>query len=119
MNNNTYYTMAPTFPNPYISRKLNNMEEARMMKEERNDWTKMYHKILKGLEAMIDVQKQVRDIVTNFIQLVSPQQVNRFSQTKLLWKAPNKGYPHICGMYKSNNKQLRYQAISSYKSFVC
>ena len=63
MNNNTYYTTAPTFPNPYISRKLNNMEEARMMKEERNDWTKMYHKMLKGLEAMIDVQKQVRDMM--------------------------------------------------------
>ena len=59
-NNNTYYTMAPTSPNPYISKKLNNMEEARMMKKERNDWTKMYHKTLKGLEAMIDVQKQVR-----------------------------------------------------------
>ena len=44
-------------------RKLNNMEEARMMKEERNDWTKMYHKMLKGLEAMIDVQKQVKDIM--------------------------------------------------------
>jgi len=39
------------------------MEEARMMKEERNDWTKMYHKMLKGLEAMIDVQKQVKDIM--------------------------------------------------------
>ena len=33
------------------------------MKEERNDWTKMYHKILKGLEVMIDVQKQVKDIM--------------------------------------------------------
>jgi len=39
------------------------MEEARMMKEERNDWTKMYHKTLKRLEAMIDVQKQVRDMI--------------------------------------------------------
>jgi len=39
------------------------MEEARMMKEEGNDWTKMYHKTLKGLEAMIDVQKQVRDMI--------------------------------------------------------
>ena len=39
------------------------MEEARMMKEERNDWMKMYHKTLKGLEAMIDVQKQVRDMM--------------------------------------------------------
>ena len=42
--------------------------------------------------------------VTNFIQLVPPQPVDRFSQTKLRWKAPNEGYPHICGMYKSNNK---------------
>jgi len=30
--------------------------------------------------------------VTNFIQLVSPQPVDRFSQTKLRWKAPNEGY---------------------------
>ena len=57
--------------------------------------------------------------VTNFIQLVPPQPVDRFSQTKLRWKAPNEGYPHICGMYKSNNKRLRYQTISSCKSFVC
>ena len=42
--------------------------------------------------------------VTNFIQLISPQPVDRFSQTKLLWKAPNEGYLHICGMYKSNNE---------------
>ena len=57
--------------------------------------------------------------VTNFIQFVSPQPVDRFSQTKLCWKALNKGYPHICRIYKSNNKWLRYQDISSYKSFVC
>jgi len=57
------YLTAPTSLNPYVSRKLNNMEEARMMKEERNDWTKMYHKMLKGLEAIIDVQKQVRDMM--------------------------------------------------------
>jgi len=59
----TNYLTAPTFLNPYVLRKLNNMEEARMMKEERNDWTKMYHKTLKGLEVMIDVQKQVRDMM--------------------------------------------------------
>ena len=40
------------------------------------------------------------DIVTNFIQLVSPQPVDQFSQTKLCWKAPNESYSHICGMYK-------------------
>ena len=56
--------------------------------------------------------------VTNFIQLVSLQLVDQFSQTKLHWKAPNKGYLHIYKMYKSNNKQLRYQAINNYKSFI-
>jgi len=59
----TNYLTAPTSLNPYVSRKLNNMEEARMIKEERNDWMKIYHKMLKGLEAMIDVQKQVRDMM--------------------------------------------------------
>jgi len=54
---------APTSLNPYVSRKLNNMEEARMIKKERNDWMKMYHKTLKELEAMIDMQKQVRDMM--------------------------------------------------------
>jgi len=39
------------------------MNEAKMMKEERNDWMKIYHKILKGLEAIIDVQKQVKDMI--------------------------------------------------------
>jgi len=53
----------PTSPNPYISRKLNNIKEARMMKEERNNWMKIYYKMLKGLEAMIDVQKQVRNMM--------------------------------------------------------
>ena len=34
-----------------------------MMKEERKDWTRIYHKMLKGLEAMIDVQKQVKNMM--------------------------------------------------------
>jgi len=54
INNNNYVT-APTSPNPYITKKLNNIDEARMMKAERDDWTRTYHKILKGLEAMIDM----------------------------------------------------------------
>ena len=33
-NNNTF-VMAPTSPNPYISRKLNNMDQAQVMKRER------------------------------------------------------------------------------------
>ena len=35
------------------------MDKAKLFKEEHDDWSKLYHKILKGLEAMIDVQKQV------------------------------------------------------------
>ena len=57
--------------------------------------------------------------VTNFIQLIFLQPVDRFLQTKWCWKAPNEGYLHICRIYKSNNKWLRYQTISSCKSFVC
>jgi len=54
--------MAPTSPNPYISRKLNNMDQAQVMKKEREDWERMYHKTLKGLEAMIDIQRVMKDI---------------------------------------------------------
>jgi len=60
INNN--YTTAPTFPNPYISRKLNNMEEVQEMKKEQNDWTKLYHKTLRKIEVMINVQKIVKNM---------------------------------------------------------
>jgi len=36
--------------------------------------------------------------VINFIQLVSPQLVDWFSQNKLYWKVPNKGYLYIYGI---------------------
>jgi len=61
VNNNTF-TTAPTFPNPYISRKLNNMDQAQVMKREREDWERLYHKMLKGVEAMINVQRAVKDM---------------------------------------------------------
>jgi len=51
------YQTAPTSPNPYITQKLNNIDEAKALKEERRDWTRMYHKTLKGIEMMIDVQR--------------------------------------------------------------
>ena len=60
-NNNTFI-MAPTFPNPYVSRKLNNMDQAQIMKKEREDWERLYHKTLKGIEAMIDIQRVVKDM---------------------------------------------------------
>ena len=54
--------MAPTSSNPYISRKLNNMDQAQVMKKEREDGTRLYHKTLKGIEAMIDVQRMINDM---------------------------------------------------------
>jgi len=60
-NNNTF-TIAPISPNPYASRKLNNIDQAQVMKREREDWERMYHKTLKGLEVMIDVQRVIKDI---------------------------------------------------------
>ena len=54
--------MAPISPNLYISRKLNNMDQAQVMKKEREDWMRTYHKILKGIEIMIDVQRMLKDI---------------------------------------------------------
>jgi len=62
-NNNNNYTAAPISPNPYITRKLNNMNEARMMKADRNDWMKIYHKTLKRLEIIIDMQRQVKNMM--------------------------------------------------------
>jgi len=56
------FTTASTSPNPYISRKLNNMDQAQVMKREREDWTRLYHKTLKGVETMIDVQRMAKDI---------------------------------------------------------
>jgi len=60
-NNNTFVT-APTFPNPYISQKLNNMDQAQVIKREREDWMRGYHKTLKGIEATIDVQRMLKDM---------------------------------------------------------
>ena len=39
------------------------MDKAQVFKNKWNDWTRIYHKTLKGLETMIDVQKQVWDII--------------------------------------------------------
>ena len=61
-NNNYYYTTALISLNPYISRKLNNIDQAQVMKKEREDWLRLYHKILKGIEAMINVQRMMKNM---------------------------------------------------------
>jgi len=60
--NNNNYAIAPTFPNPYISRKLNNMDQAQVIKREKEDWSRLYYKTLKEIDMMIDVQRMVKDI---------------------------------------------------------
>ena len=57
------YIIAPTSPNLYVTRKLNNMDEARIFKKKHDNWTKLYHKILKELEVIINVQRQVKDMM--------------------------------------------------------
>ena len=32
------------------------------MKREREDWTRLYYKMLKEIEAMIDVQRMIKDM---------------------------------------------------------
>ena len=61
-NHNNNYATASTSPNPYISRKLNNMDQAQVMKREQKDWTRTYHKTLKGIKAIIDMQRIIKNI---------------------------------------------------------
>jgi len=62
ISNNNNYATVPASPNLYISRKLNNMDQAQVMKKEREDWMRLYHKTLKGIETIIDVQRMVKNI---------------------------------------------------------
>ena len=59
----TNYMTTPTSPNLYVTQKLNNMDKAKAFKEERKDWTRMYHKMLKRIKVMIDVQRRVKDMI--------------------------------------------------------
>jgi len=38
------------------------MDQAQVMKRERGDWERLYHKTLKRIEVMIDVQRIVKDM---------------------------------------------------------
>ena len=60
MTNN--YMTASISPNPYITKKLNNMDEAKEFKKEQDDWTRLYHKTMKRLETIIDVQEKIQDM---------------------------------------------------------
>jgi len=38
------------------------MNQAQVIKREQEDWTRMYHKILKGIEMMIDIQRMIKNM---------------------------------------------------------
>ena len=38
------------------------MDQVQVMKREREDWTRLYHKMLKGIEVMINVQRMLKDM---------------------------------------------------------
>ena len=38
------------------------MDQAQVMKREREDWERLYHKTLKGIEAIIEVQRAMKDM---------------------------------------------------------
>ena len=38
------------------------MDQAQIMKKEKEDWLRTYYKTLKGIEAMINVQKMIKDM---------------------------------------------------------
>ena len=55
------YVTTPTSSNPYISRKLNDLDKAKLLQKEHNDWTQLYYKTLQGIEVIM--QKQVKDMI--------------------------------------------------------
>ena len=38
------------------------MDQAQVMKKEREDWMRLYYKKLREIEAMIDVQRMLKDM---------------------------------------------------------
>jgi len=38
------------------------MDQAQVIKKGQEDWMRLYHKTLKGLETMIDIQRMAKDI---------------------------------------------------------
>ena len=38
------------------------MDQAQVIKREREDWERLYHKTLKGIKAMIDIQRVMKDM---------------------------------------------------------
>ena len=57
------FSTAPTSPNPYTTWTLNNTDLVKTMNKEQKDWTRKYHKIIRGIERMVDIQMQLQNII--------------------------------------------------------
>ena len=61
------------------------MKEAKSFKKEHDNWTRSYHKVLQGIETMIDIQKQVQ----NIIKLVEETNIAIIEMKRTILKASN------------------------------
>ena len=75
-----------------------------MMKEERNDWTKVYYKTLKELETMIDVQKQVK----NMMKIVEEANTTMMEMEGSILKASNNNWVITTMNITVVSEDLRY-----------
>ena len=57
------FITTPTSPNLYVICTLNNMNLVKTINNEKKNWTKKYHKIIQGIERMVNVQIQLQNIV--------------------------------------------------------
>ena len=58
-----HFTITPNSPNPYITCTVNNMDLIITLNNERENWMKKYHKIIRELETMTNIQHQLQSII--------------------------------------------------------
>jgi len=57
------FITAPTFPNPYVSHTINNINLIITLNNDRKDWIKKYYKIIERIEIIADIQCQLQNII--------------------------------------------------------
>ena len=57
------FTTAPNLSNLYSTHTLNNTNLVKTINSEQKDWIKKYHKIIWGIEQMVDIQLQLQNII--------------------------------------------------------
>ena len=57
------FTTAPNSHNLYSTHTLNNINLVKTINGEQKDWMKKYHKIIWGIEQIVDIQLQLQNII--------------------------------------------------------